>query len=365
MPERCPVCNSRVRREEGEAATRCTNIACPAQRFERILHFAGRSAMDIEGMGGVTVSELLRRGVIEDAADIYYIRPSQLFDLPGFKGGELLEGIKGVSDERTRALFLLLSRLDIPHVGESTARAIAVAFETAGRLFSARAEDIAYVPGVSSLSAQSVIQYCESNPGLVDRLSGMPLSELEEQPEIMEKSVRNLMEAIDESRKRPLRRLLFGLGIRHVGGHMAGVLAASFRSMDTLASVSIEDLLEVEGVGPQIADSVVDFFDTEQNLKVVQKLARAGVRMDDSAEPAAGVRPLEGKVFVLTGSLEGYTRREASEIIESMGGRVTGSVSSNTDYVLAGGEPGSKLEKGKSLGVEIMDEERFREMTGR
>ena len=264
MPAKCPVCGSRVVREEGEAATRCTNIACPAQTFERILHFASRGAMDIEGMGEVTVNELLSREAIKDVGDIFYMRPPQLFELPGFK----------------------------------------------------------------------------------------------------DKSVENLMKAVETARDRPVWRLLFGLGVRHVGSHMARVLAERFPSIDELASATEEELLSVEGVGTRIAESVVNFFNQKENLAVVDKLRRAGVRMSEKkSEKKAG--PLEDKAFVLTGTLSGFTREEASEIIEGLGGKVTTSVSRRTDYVLAGEDPGSKYDRAVSLGVTIINEKEFRKMTGR
>ena len=264
MPGKCPVCGSKVVREEGEVVTRCTNIACPAQTFERILHFASRGAMDIEGMGEVTVNELLSRGAIKDVGDIFYLEPSQVFELPGFK----------------------------------------------------------------------------------------------------DKSVDNLIKAIDAARDRPVSRLLFGLGVRHVGSHMARVLTEGFHSIDELASAMEEDLLSIEGVGPRIAYSVVHFFDQKENLAVIDKLRRADVRMSEKRrEREAG--PLEGKTFVITGTLPGFTREEASEIIEGLGGRVSSSVSRKTDYVLAGEDPGSKYDRATSLGVPVMDEEEFRKMTGR
>lgn len=267
MPKRCPVCGAEVLREEGEAATRCTNIACPAQTFERILHFASRGAMDIEGMGEVTVNELLSRGSIGDVSDIFYLEPALLFDLPGFK----------------------------------------------------------------------------------------------------EKSTDNLVKAIDDARDRPFWRLLFGLGIRHVGGHMARVLAGKWQSIDSLEAATEEDLLSVEGVGPSIAGSVVSFFKQQENRRVIEKMRKAGVRMADEGAGAGEGRAgtLEGKTFVLTGTLSDFTREEASEIIEGLGGRITGSVSKKTDYVLAGEDPGSKYEQARSLGIKIIDVEEFKRMAGR
>ena len=367
MPDRCPVCSAEVLREPGEAVTRCTNIACPAQTFERILHFAGRGAMDIDGMGEVTVSELLNGGSIEDVADIFYLKPRDLFGLPGFKGSELTAEMDELEDSRDRALFALISGLDIPYVGARTASALAVAFHTADAMMAAGEDELAAVSGVDGTAAGAIIEFTgdSENRKLIERLAGLSAGEIQEQPEMLEKSVVNILGAIDASRDRPLWRLLFGLGIRHVGSHIAKLLAGPFPSIDLLAAAGEEELLEIDGVGPQIAESVALFFGQEENMRVIEKLRRAGVRMADEAGLPASKGPFDGKKFVLTGTLPGYTREEALEIIEALGGRVIGSVSGKTDYVLVGEDPGSKLEKARTLGVSIVDEEEFRRMAGR
>ena len=264
MPERCPVCHSLAEREEGEAVTRCTNVACPAQTFERILHFAGRGAMDIDGMGSVTVYQMLDKGFIKDVADIFFLTREHTGELPGYK----------------------------------------------------------------------------------------------------EKSIDNLMAAIVAARDRPLWRLVYGLGIRHVGSHVARVVTERFRSIDSLIDATEEDFVAIEGIGPRIAESIAFFFDQKENLQVIDKLRRGGVRMADEARAAPAEGPLSGKAFVLTGGLDDFTREHASEIIEGLGGRVSGSVSKKTDYVLAGADPGSKLQKALDLGVEVIDEAEFKRMTG-
>lgn len=264
MPERCPVCHSLAEREEGEAVTRCTNVACPAQTFERILHFAGRGAMDIDGMGSVTVYQMLDKGFIKDVADVFFLTREHTGELPGYK----------------------------------------------------------------------------------------------------EKSIDNLMAAIVAARDRPLWRLVYGLGIRHVGSHVARVVTERFRSIDSLIDATEEDFVAIEGIGPRIAESIAFFFDQKENLQVIDKLRRGGVRMADEARAAPAEGPLSGKAFVLTGGLDDFTREHASEIIEGLGGRVSGSVSKKTDYVLAGADPGSKLQKALDLGVEVIDEAEFKRMTG-
>ncbi len=259
MPRECPVCGAGVFRPEGEAVTRCTNSACPAQIKERLIHYGSRQAIDIDGLGEKSVDQLVNSGLVKDFADLYHLR--------------------------------------------------------------------------------------------VDTLSQME--------RLAEKSATNLVQVIQSTKTRGLSRLLIGLGIRYVGEHVAQVLASRFRSLDGLAQASREELLEIPGIGPQIAESVVNFFAQKENQRVIQRLKEVGVRMvEETAEPV-GSASLEGKVFVLTGSLEGFTREEAKEAIMRRGGRVTSSVSGNTDYVVVGKDPGSKSEEAERLGIRTLNERQF------
>ncbi len=178
-----------------------------------------------------------------------------------------------------------------------------------------------------------------------------------------DKAVSNMKKAIDQSRQRPLSRLLFALGIRHVGRHTAEVLARRFRSMEALSAATEEELSATPEIGPIIAASVRAFFEEPRNLELLEELRKSGLRMDEGmAEGVSGT--LEGLTFVLTGGLESMTREEARAAIEERGGRVAGSVSSRTDYVVVGKDPGSKLQKAEQLGVKTLDEAAFREMLG-
>lgn len=254
MPDKCVVCHSAVVRPEGEAVARCTNIACPAQALERIIHFASRTAMDIEGLGEVVARELYDLGLVKDVSDIYYLSRDDLLKIGHFK----------------------------------------------------------------------------------------------------DKAAANLEKGIAESKKRPFSRLLFGLGIRHVGSHVADVLARRFSSLDDLAAASETELNDIKEIGPQIADSVSTFFRQEENQRVIERLRAAGVNM--TAERASVKQTLAGRTFVLTGGLANLTREEAAAAIENLGGRVSSSVSAKTDYVVAGESPGSKLAKAEALGVTVIGE---------
>ena len=259
MPEQCPVCETPVYRPEGEVVARCPNAVCPAQLRERLLHFAGRRAMDVDGMGAAVVDQLVDRGMVHDFADLYALDQSTLEDL--------------------------------------------------------------------------------------DRLA--------------EKSAGNLVDAIARSRERGLARLLFGLGIRHVGERAAALLAAHYGSFDALAEASAEELADIHDVGPVIAESVSQFCSHEENRRTLERLAEAGVRLDQepiAANPPDAVQTLAGKVFVLTGTLPSLKRGDAQALIEAAGGRVTSSVTRKTDYVVAGSDPGSKLQRAEDLNIPVLDE---------
>ena len=260
MPDECPVCGSDVDHPEGEAMSRCTNAACPAQVFERVRHFCSRGAMDIEGIGDVMAQQLTELGLVRDIADIY--------------------------------------ALDEQH--------------------------------------------------------------LEKVPRTGEKTIANLLRNVESSKSRGLARLLTGLGIRFVGTQTAQILADDFGSIDAIASASIDDLQQSEGIGPEVASSVHLFFQQKANREMIERLREAGVSMTAPKRERAANGKLAGKTFVLTGTLPTLTRDEASELIVQAGGKVTGSVSKKTDYVVAGSEAGSKLTKAEQLGVAVIDEEGLR-----
>ena len=259
-PDRCPVCRSRIHREEDEAISRCTNPSCPAKLRESILHFAGRRAMNIEGLGDALVDQLLARGLVRSLPDLYALREDDL-----------------------------------------------VALERMGP-----------------------------------------------------KSSRNLIGEIDRSKANDVARLIFALGIRHVGERLARTLADHFGEIDALAAAGEEDLRRVEDVGPVVAESVSFFFAQPENRDLLRRLKDAGLTFKaERTKPAAGLRPLSGKTFVLTGTLEGFTRDEARAAVEKLGGTVTDSVSGKTSYLVVGADPGSKPAKAQKLGVPILDESGF------
>lgn len=176
-----------------------------------------------------------------------------------------------------------------------------------------------------------------------------------------DKSAQNLLDSIELSKDRPYDRLLFGLGIRMVGRNTASLILQHFDSLEDLFHIKAEKLAHIQGVGPKVAHSVEHFFAQEENVKLIERLKKSGVTI--KATQAKGPQPLKGKTFVFTGSLENISRSEAEEFVRKLGGHPSSSVSKQTDYVVAGSEPGSKYDKAKKLGVEIISEEEFMKLT--
>jgi DNA ligase (NAD+) len=262
FPDKCPVCNSIVIRDEGEVNLRCTGANCPAQLKEKILHFASRGAMNIDGLGTALVDQLIDNNLIKDYGDLYSLTIDQLVNL--------------------------------------------------------------------------------------ERMG--------------EKSGLNLLEAIKNSKSRPFDAALFALGIRYVGDNYAKLVTRKFTSIHSLKNATHNDLLSIYGIGEKVARSIVTFFSEENNIEIIQKLIKAGIRLeaDDKTLKSERSSIFSGKTFVLTGTLESMTREEAKEKIEQLGGKVTSSLSSKTSYIVVGKDPGSKYNKALELGsVNIINEEEF------
>jgi DNA ligase (NAD+) len=259
MPRECPACGSAVVRERGGMDHRCSGgLFCPAQRKQAILHFAGRRAMDVEGLGDKLVDQLVDGEIVRTLPELYRL-------------------------------------------------------------------------GVAKLA-------------VLERMA--------------DKSAANLVAALEQSKQTTLGRFLYALGIRHVGETTAKDLARHFGSIDRIMDATVDQLLEVNDVGPVVAQSIRTFFAQPHNREVVEQLRAVGIHWPEHLGSAAdaGPRPLTGRTLVLTGTLPTLSRDEAKALIEDAGGKVAGSVSKNTHYVVAGAEAGSKLDKARELGVPVLDE---------
>ena len=265
IPKHCPACGSELTHLEDEVALRCINPACPVQAQERVIHFASRNAMNIDGLGEQRVRQLFDAGLVSDVVDLYDLQPEALMEL--------------------------------------------------------------------------------------ERMG--------------EKSSTKLVDAIEASKENSLERLVFGLGIRHVGANTARLLVQAFPTIDKLKNAEFDEVVSIEGIGEIIADSVVSFFDNEEAQLLIQELKARHLNMD-YLEAKRTVAQEEAAVFmdktiVLTGKLENFTRNELKTQLELIGAKVTGSVSRNTDLLIAGEDAGSKLTKAQELGVEVWDEAQLME----
>lgn len=261
FPHKCPECSTPVERVADEAVMRCPNPSCPAKTHNRILHYASRDAMDIEGLGDKMVALLLEHGVVKELPDIYTLTVEQLRELP--RMGEL--------------------------------------------------------------------------------------------------SSSNLVEAIAASKKRPLSRFIFALGIRHVGTKTGAVIARNCRTIEHFVKLDEGALLEMEEIGPETARSVAEFLGDSRERSLIDRLRELGVHPHAEAAPVSdGV--FKGKTLVLTGTLSTMSRKEAEDLVVKNGGKVSSSVSKKTSYVVAGESPGSKLDAAMKLGVPVITEDAFREM---
>jgi DNA ligase (NAD+) len=257
MPEECPSCHSKLVKEGEEVAWRCVNASCPAQMQRRLGHFVGRNAMDIEGFGEKLIVALVDKRLVRDFSDLYTLNQETLQTL--------------------------------------------------------------------------------------ERMG--------------EKSSQNLVDALEGSKTRSYPNLLFAFGIRHVGISAARLLAQYFPDMGALQKANAEQIAAIPGIGPVIAESVANFFSDRENVRLIERLRVVGLQMSQAR--AEGPRTLAGKTFVFTGGLKNYTRESAQELVVSLGGSVSSSVSKKIDYVVAGTDPGSKYDKAQKLGVKVLSEEEF------
>lgn len=260
MPRFCPVCGAPLVRPPGEAVTRCPNPDCRGSLRRAILHFAGKTAMDIDGLGEKIIDQLMDQGLVEGIADLYRLTEADLTPLERFA----------------------------------------------------------------------------------------------------EKSAKNLVDSLEKSKEVSLGRFIYALGIRYVGEATAQLLAQHFQSLEKLQAASEEDLLQVEGVGPQVAKSIREYFQNNRNLAMLNDLKALGVEPLPPEPPPKTA--LAGKTFVFTGGLSRFSREEAKAQVTARGGKVISSVSAKTDYVVVGADPGSKYAKARDLGVTILHEDEFEEL---
>jgi DNA ligase (NAD+) len=328
FPKCCPVCGTDLVRAEGEVDWRCINTACPARVAGELLHWASRGVMNIEGLGDAMVAQLLGQ-TLESPEP-----PSNVVISAGAK--------------RSRETRISNHPISSSSQPERAARSGETpVFQDAEFATTASLEPAVTETGAPVTTREPLIHSIAD----LYRLKREQLLSLER---VGEKTADTLLEEINNSKDRGLARVLLGLGIRFVGERTAQLLAEHFGSIDELRSATADQLMAVNEVGPRVADAIVEFFSNKKNQQLVDDLKSLGLKL--TAEKRVVGTTLAGLTFVLTGTFPTLTRDEAKARIESAGGKVSGSVSKKTSYVVAGEEAGSKLDKARELKVEVLDE---------
>ena len=361
MPAQCPACAAPVVREEGEAVARCVNVSCSARLKESILHFARRTAMDIDGMGEWLVDALVDGGLVRDFADLYELKAERLAKLEKEstvgekKASMIVDGIARSRSEIAKLAAPIEASVGPERVTAEGRDEKPESYGLALRRFVVGSAK--HVEGLGDTLAGKLVDHgLVGTPADFYELTPEQLANVPLRVRLGEKAARRIVDSLQQSKNLPLGRLVFGLGIRHVGDRTAALLADHFRSLDGIAAASTEELEQVEEVGPRIAESIRSFLGASTNRDLIERLRGHGLRFQEGAKDDQGTSPLNGKVFVLTGALDGMSRDEAKARILAAGAKVSGSVSRNTDYVVAGDKAGSKLQKARQLGVEVIDE---------
>ncbi len=396
MPKECPVCGSAIHKAEGEVAYQCVNATCPARLKGSLLHFATRHAMDIDGLGEKVVDRLVNSEIVTDIADLYSLRlvdlmpsPSEFYAFQRSDVGiasqlslESTEKLKTFLIDQHQAAFIrVLRRKDCLQLTTPLAKAVVERFGSFEGLGAATLEEIKKVKGVSVKRADALHHWLADPDhretvtkviaaerrfrGALQRLQELQGTELEEamnrliEPvKMAEKAASNLLTEIEGSKKQSLSRLIFALGIELVGERTAQLLAERFSSLEELARAGQEALFAVPEIGPKGAAMITEFFSEPANLRLIKRLREAGV--SPTAEKLeVKSQKLAGKTFVFTGTLLNRSREDAAKLVQEHGGKVSNSVSKETDFVVVGSEPGSKYDKAKKLNVEILTGAQF------
>jgi DNA ligase (NAD+) len=401
MPRRCPECGSAIHKSEDEVAYRCVNAACPAKLKESLLHFAGRHAMNIDGLGERIVERLVNSHILSDVVGLYKLRAVDLIPAPwefyafqrrdvGLASRLSLESTnkftKFLQAQERSTLIRVLRRKDCLGLDTKSAISIAESFDSFETLAGARLEENRLVQGIpprvvgrlrswlgdsaNRLIIEKIVTAEKHFRKTLRELRGLQGVELEEvldrvvEPvKIADKAASNLLKEIAASKTQSLARLIYALGIRFVGERTGQLLAEHFHSLEELASAKEEKLVDVPEVGPKVAAAIAEFFSEKVNRDLIVKLRKVGVH------PTAEKRHVKsdkfsGKSFVFTGGLSNRTREDAGELVKQHGGKVSESVSKKTDYVVVGTGPGSKYDKAKNLGVTILSETEFERLLG-
>ncbi|GAB4185955.1 MAG: NAD-dependent DNA ligase LigA [Wenzhouxiangellaceae bacterium] len=375
MPKECPVCGSAVERPKGEAVSRCSGgLYCAAQRKQALIHFASRKAMDIEGLGERQIDDLVEFNYVENVADLYTLQVGQLLEMKrraNERDGTTPKTVKAgkeasrwaeklvaaIADSRQTTLARLLFALGIMDIGEETAKNLANWFGRLEVIRGLHRFSLLMVPDVGTVVAESVAAFFAEahNQQVIQQLldAGIVLSD-EHAPSAALREFDNLGYLLNAAKQ-------FGFPMDGVAAGAFSQLSEHYQRVEELQGLT-EEALQQAGLSAKAAAVLSALFNDEQRMAELQHAATEIAELAAAAESSAGDEqplPLAGKTFVITGALEQLSRQQAKALIEELGGKVSSSVSKKTDMLICGAEPGSKLEKARSLGVEIGDERFF------
>lgn len=360
MPATCRECGSKVVRLEDKVSYCCIGgLSCPAQRKGTILHFASRQAMDIDGLGEELVSQLVDNDLIKTPADLYKLSVSSLTNLERMADISASNLIAAIENSKHTTLGRFIYALGIPNVGEATAKDLAKFFGNLDRLMQAYPKTIEYIPNIGPEVAKSIHHFFAEphNQEVIKQLkaSGVQWNEPQDSKAIKSDTLSVLLNRLREKDNE-----INWNGIPGMGKKKAGLIANTFGTLEKLMEADMSTLQQINGINHKLAREIIDFFKDHYNLKVIEQLREYGVHWDEEVhEIPASTSLISGKVFVLTGTLAHFNRDEAKTKIEALGGRVSGSVSRKTDFIVVGAEPGTKLNDARQLGIEVLNEEKF------
>ena len=418
MPDKCPECKSSIVRLEGKVANRCINRSCPAQIKGAILHFGSRLAMDIDGLGEELVEQLVKNKIVKTPADLYRLNITTLVSLE--RMGELsAKNITGaIEKSKNTTLERFIYALGIPNVGEATAKSLAKFFGNLNRLMSAHPKTIQYLSDIGPEVAKSIYLFFREmhneevisqlqtskivwneptnresiiRTSLSDFLSWLckkyegdwksTISVEQQKVELITKNINfeklikvnentlSRIDGIDEIMAKKIVKYFnepdnlrfLWKGINGLGTEKAKLLADKFGSLESIMAANVFELSKIDGINEKLAENIVRFFNDPETIKVIKQIKEVGVSWSNKAKKTAATPPslIHGKTFVLTGTLKMLKREDAKRKIEDLGGRVSGSVSKKTDFVVAGTEPGSKLSEALKFGINVLNEGQF------
>lgn len=346
IPVKCPVCGSALEKLEGEVALRCTGgLICPMQQLLGLSHFVSRDAMDIDGLGERIIEAMLKQNMISRVYDLYRLSVDQLSRL--ILESEDKSSKLSTNDDAVPQDTANLESTDTTSTAASNASCNAL-------------ESVESSETVTTTQQPYSIQTTTQQPSLVPTTPFKARKETKERV-LGKVTAKRIIDNIEKSKHCKLNRLIYALGINQVGQTTANILAANFKTMDDLIHATTEQLTTIDTIGPVVSQSILDFFKEKHNLEVIAELMKylEVESCEQVSEMSADTKPLLGKTFVLTGTLSRFDRAAAKALLESMGAKVSGSVSKKTSAVVAGTEAGSKLTKANELGIKVYDEDEF------